>query len=945
MIVNCLLTQRKPSDVLPQSAFPAAIPAGTPTARGGGEGTTADRPIGQRRFRWSFLAYRRQTGALLLYAVCFLVSLYATSASAQSFKADVEPLIQASCIGCHDADTDTELNFETLRYDLTDSKTFRQWQEVFDRLQSGKMPPKKKARPDPSQLERALKAIKKGLRDKNLAAAHRQYWAFRKLRRPAEPNVKSVDRIRTPIDAFVLSKLEDGALTFAPDADRTTLVRRAYLDLIGLPPQPDEVEAFLADDQPGAYERLIDRLLASPHFGERWGRHWLDAVGYVDTEGFGGGRPLRGKWRYRQYVIESLNEDKPYDEFVREQIAGDEQVDWRSAERFTPEIRNKLVATGFLRTAADFSGEGSENNIPSNHYAVIHDTLDIVATSLLGLTLKCARCHSHKFDPIPQEDYYRLMVCLTPAYNSKNWKAVADPFHARQSRPEAPLRTLPDVSAAEQVKIEEHNGKIDHQVEELDRTLAALRGPYEKQLFEKKLVAVPESVRIETRTAVETPAKRRTKDQKNLASRFAEELKVSQDEVTAALSGEDRTAASRIEKKIKQLRAKRRSWGVIQALYDVGPPPPARLLLRGNYEMPGDEVRPGFLSALSQDDEDNQRWFSVSASVGETSGRRTALARWLTDLESPASALLARVMVNRLWQHVFGQGIVATSDNLGHHAVPPTHPRLLEWLSDEFVVSGWRIKPLIKLMVMSSVYRQTSAPSMIPRAAVASAESVDPDNQLLWRMRLRRLESEIIRDSILATAGQLDLTIGGPPIPIKARDDGLVVVSDEGLSHPAKKNRRSVYVLSRRANNPTLLTLFDQPFIATTCSRRHSSAVVSQSLTMLHDAFLFEQAERFAERVAQSSSGVRPSKVGGPTPPGGKREGEVHSREDEIEIAFQLALTRKPTAKETAWCVDLLSHHLEAHLNEGQSHDHAVRQALVQLCHTLLNTSEFLYVE
>jgi len=366
------------------------------------------------------------------------------------------------------------------------------------------------------------------------------------------------------------------------------------------------------------------------------------------------------------------------------------------------------------------------------------------------------------------------------------------------------------------------------------------------------------------------------------------------------------------------------------------------------------------MSVLSQNDDDNERWFSESAGIGETSGRRTALARWLTDPVSPASALLARVMVNRIWQHLFGQGIVPTSENFGRNGLPPTHPQLLEWLSDEFVVSGWRIKPLIKLMVMSSVYRQTSAPSLIPPTAVAIAEPVDPDNQLLWRMRLRRLESEIIRDSILATSGQLELSMGGPPIPIKSRADGLVVISDNGLSHPAKKNRRSVYVLSKRVFNSTLLTIFDQPLIATTCSRRHPSAVVSQSLTMLHDLFLFEQAERFAERVDLIAADRSADQVGKLRPlersatfadrvtqasPLENPEHEVQSREEQIEIAFQLALVRKPTANETAWCADLLSYHLETHLKEGQSHDLAAHQALAQFCHTLFNTSEFLYVE
>ena len=255
----------------------------------------------------------------------------------------------------------------------------------------------------------------------------RQHWAFQRLSRPAAPSIKHGDQARTALDAFLLAKLEAKGLNYSRPADRVTLIRRAYLDLWGQPPTPDQVDAFLADQHPDAYERLLDGLLASPHFGERWGRHWLDVVGYADTVGFDIDATLiiqsEGKWKYRDYVITAFNHDKPYDRFVVEQLAGDELVDWRNAKTFTPAIRESLIATGFLRTARDESHE-PESNIPLIYYGVLQNTVEIVSNSLLGLTLNCCRCHNHKFDPIPQRDYYQLMALFTPAYNPRDWRPV-----------------------------------------------------------------------------------------------------------------------------------------------------------------------------------------------------------------------------------------------------------------------------------------------------------------------------------------------------------------------------------------------------------------------------------------------------------------------------------------------------------------------------------------
>jgi hypothetical protein len=737
-----------------------------------------------------------------------------------------------------------------------------------------------------------------------------RHWAFQSIRRLEVPRASGMAITRTPIDVFLLSRLEARRLTFSPEAERATLIRRAYLDLWGLPPEPAEVDAFLADRRPDAWERLIDRLLASPRFGERWGRHWLDVVGYADTVGFDVDANniilSEGKWRYRDYVIDSFNHDKPYDRFVTEQLAGDELVDWRSADHFTTQIRELLIATGYLRTARDLTHE-PESNIALNHFGVLHDTAAIVGNSLLGLTFGCAQCHDHKFDSITQRDYYRLMAVFTPAYNPANWKPVF-PWK-REIRD----RGLPDVSPAEQARIERHNEQIDRDVAQLKHRLSEIRRPIEAHLLQTRLQALPEAIRADTRSAIATPAAKRNAVQKYLAEKFESSLRISPEQVSSALSPEQRTAVSKIAEDIATLERSRRSFGKIQALYDVGPPPPTFLLKRGNFKTPGREVEPGFPEVLC-DPSRQPHWAGPVA--GSTSGRRKALADWVTTRDSRAAALLSRVMVNRIWQHLFGRGIVATPENFGLSGEAPTHPELLEWLSGEFIRGGWRIKPMIRLLMVSTVYRQASAVRGEPEV-----QQVDPGNHLLWRMPLRRLEAEAIRDSILAVSGRLDGAMGGPPILLHARPDGMVVI-DGKVTPPSARNRRSIYLLSRRAYNLSLLTVFDQPLVAINCPSRDTSAVPLQSLMMKNDAFIAEHARHLAQRVASMAAG-----------------------EQAARIAFRLTLVRMPSTAELAICTRLLAQQSATYGQAGHPAAEADLLALVELCHTLLNTSEFLYVE
>jgi hypothetical protein len=734
-------------------------------------------------------------------------------------------------------------------------------------------------------------------------------WAFQPLSRVAPPAYS--EQVATPVDAFIVDQLQAANLRMSPQADRITLIRRLSLDLLGLPPTPHEVDEFVADASPDAYERLVDRLLASPHFGERWGRHWLDSVGYADTVGFDVDATLiiqsEGKWRYRDWVINALNADKTYDRFVTEQLAGDELVPWRTAEHYTPEIVDSLVATGFLRTARDYTHE-PESTIPLNFYEILHDTVEIVSSSLLGITLNCARCHDHKFDPLTQQDYYGLMACFTPSYNPTNWRVVS-PYKDRSDD-----RALPDVSPADKAAIDAHNAQLDEQIAAAKNRAATARSASRNRLLDQRLANVPEQIRADVRTAFDTAADKRNEVQRYLAERFQDLSKLSDEQIASGLTADEQATIQESERAVAAAESQRRRYGKIQALFDVGPPPATRLLSGGDYLLPAEEIAPAVVQVLALGA--NSAPIQPVA-IESSSGRRLALARWLTQPDTPASALLSRVMVNRVWQHLFGEGLVATTENFGAQGSTPTHPELLDWLSGRFIADGWQVKSLVRMLVTSNVYRQSSM-----SAADAPGLAVDPQNQLLWKMRLRRLESETIRDCIHAACGTLADEMSGPPVLIRARTDGAVEIDPDHLARPNDATRRGVYVLTRRAYNESLLTVFDQPLISTTCQRRDASAVPLQSLTMLNSDQLLDQSRRLADRVTATA---------GP------------QTDSQITTAFRLVLVRPPDSSEASISRQHLDEQAARFRVAGQNEPTAARSALVQLCHTLLNTSEFLY--
>lgn len=454
-----------------------------------------------------------------------------------------------------------------------------------------------------------------------------------------EVNLTVRDVVVPPPPSFekdVLAKLEPQGLSFSSDAEKDVLIRRAYLDLIGLPPEPTEVQAFLDDNCPDAYERMIDELLESPHYGERWGRHWLDAAGYVDGKldnDLGTIYPNNGIWRYRDYVIRAFNDDKPFDQFLTEQLAGDELADWRRAETFDERTVSLLTATGFLRNVddhTDFDQYGIDKR-----YEVVNETLDMFSTAILGLTFECCRCHNHKYDPLPQRDYYRLMACFEPAFNPHAWKKPKE-------------RYLADVSPSARAAIDQRNAEVDQQVAELTKAEATLRQQTRQRVLASRLNALPDEIRADVQQAVELAPDKRNDAQKALAAKREAALKITDADVEAALTDAEKATLTSSAAQRAALASQKKTYGVIQALWDVGPPPASYVHRRGNVRAQGVLVQPGFpeiLQPVAQPANPPSANRAAKEIQGETSGRRLALARWLTQPDHP---LTARVFVNRV---------------------------------------------------------------------------------------------------------------------------------------------------------------------------------------------------------------------------------------------------------------------------------------------------------
>ncbi len=631
-----------------------------------------------------------------------------------------------------------------------------------------------------------------------------RHWSFRPRTQPPVPRpAEPADRawVRNDVDAFVLRRLCDAGLRPAPEADRPTLIRRLTFDLTGLPPTPAAVAAFVNDPAPDAYERLVDRLLADPRYGEQWGRHWLDVVRYAETEGFEYDRQHAGAWRYRDYVIRSVAEDRPYDRFVREQLAGDE---------IAPDDPDCQTAAGFHRLGPVRRNAGNPE-LAFSRNEVLTEMTDAVGAVFLGLTVGCARCHDHKFDDFPQADYYRLQAFLAAAQE----------------------HDIVLASPAQQAEWRARTGAIKERIKKLKESLRGMRGE-ELRRAEERLREMEHSL------PPPLPAIHSVRDVES-----------------------ERTPVYVLKRGDPDRKGSQ-----------VGPRPPGALVPEGTPELAPDARNP-----------------------------RTALARWVT---APDNPLTARVMVNRVWQYHFGRGIVETANDFGVNGSPPSHPELLDYLANEFIANGWRLKPLHRMILLSSTYRQASRS---PDAAAATRQ--DPADRLLWRFPRRRLEAEEVRDALLAVSGELNARAGGPSVVLPVDRDLVSLLYEPGqwavTPDEREHRRRSVYLLAKRNLRLPFAEVFDQPDRQTSCPRRESSTHALQALELLNGKTSNRLAEAFARRLEHEA-------------------GPDHGAQ--AELAYRLAAGRPPTAREKELAVAFLA-----------------RQPLREFALVVFNLNAFLYVD
>jgi hypothetical protein len=730
------------------------------------------------------------------------------------------------------------------------------------------------------------------IQERPIKPTDRQHWAFRPPVYSPIPTNRESSWVRTPIDAFILAKLEAFGIQPARSADRLTLLRRVTVDLIGLPPTIEQQDSYLNDSHPDAYERLVEQLLASPLYGERWAQHWLDVVRFAESNGYEADSERPHAWRYRDYIVRSFNTDKPFGQFVREQLAGDLLA--KNNEKSDPDL---WIATGLHRCGPMHFISG--NNDPEvNRQEILTEMVNGVGSAFLGLTVGCARCHDHKFDPISAADYYRMQAFFAGTLMKDRDMASAEEKSAH-------AKTI----AALEAKIAPLKGK-----------LVALDAPHQARLTEKKRAALEPKYR----NALAIPEPKRSPAEKELAAQAATLMKVTWDEIVASLTRAE--------------LAQRKAWrNAIHELETQLPPPPAQawavgdddklpptfLLRRGDVKRKDAEVVPAFPRVLAQ----------VSSTTSNQRLTRVDLANWLA---SPDHPLTARVWVNRLWQHHFGRGIVASPNDFGLRGETPTHPELLDWLAKEFTRSGGSTKSMHRLMVLSATYRQASK-SEVPNG--------DPENHLLWRMNRRRLEGEAVRDSLLAAAGTLSQQMTGPPVRVplesevydliftEGEPDGLWKVTPDGRQH----TRRSLYLFAKRNLRQPLLEAFDQPDSLNSCPQRATSIFAPQALILMNGPLAQAQSKQFAARILRDSGGMP---------------------EVAIERAYRLALSRPPTPSERIIAREFIQKQssllrerllgrlqVALPLNTADDSDPAMAGAFVDFALALINSNEFVYVD
>lgn len=697
--------------------------------------------------------------------------------------------------------------------------------------------------------------------DVSSVIARRNWWAFQKPQRAEAPQLQS-SWVRTPIDAFVLDELRAKKLKPSPELAKEQLLRRVTYDLTGLPPTPGEIDLFLRDESPAAYEKVVDRLLASPHYGERWALRWLDVVRYADTNGFEADGYRAHAWRYRDYVARAFNQDKPYDRFLKEQLAGDELY---------PGNPEALIATGFYR-AGPIHIVGGMKDEEAERQEVLTEMTGAMGGVFFGMTIGCARCHNHKFDPVLQSDYYRLQAIVA----ATNFKDV-------------------DIATAGQKADEERAKKLyEESLKPLKKEIAAIEKPYRDKLTaQKKTQLAPKYLAV-----LDIPKDKRTKEQQTLAKEAEAQIAIAWDELLDAMPQGDEAKRAALRQQMHELARRApdpapEAFAVVNMEKD---PPPTYILKVGDVKHKIGQVEPGVPVVL------DTGHLEVPKAIA---GRRAALATWLAEPEHP---LTARVMVNRIWQFRMGTGIVGTPNDFGLLGERPTNRKLLDWLATEFAARNWSVKTLDRLIVLSSVYRQSSA-------SEPSSAKIDPDNKLYWRMNRKRMEGETIRDAVLSTAGTLNPRLGGKPVRIPIEQEVYDLLFTEGerdglwpvTADPREHVRRSLYLLNKRTVRLPMMMAFDQPDTMTSCPVRPTSTHALQALSLFNSNFMREQSIAMSQRL-QRECGADPG--------------------FQVRRAYKLALARSPKPVEEAMARQFFQ-------DGGKLED---------FCLALLNRNEFVYI-
>ena len=718
--------------------------------------------------------------------------------------------------------------------------------------------------------------------------SHLKHWAYKQFVKPVVPTVGNKAWVKTEVDAFILRDLEKNQIAPAKAADKITLLRRATFDLTGLPPTPEETKNFLADNSAKAYEKVIDRLLASPAYGEKWARHWLDLARYAESDGFKADDSRPNIWRYRDYVIKSFNDDKPYNRFIQEQIAGDEL--W-------PDNPDALVATGFNRHYPD---EYNARNLMQRRQEILNDITDTVGSVFLGTTYGCARCHDHKYDPVLQKDYYKLQAFFAGTRAKDDYVLVPKPAQAEYAHKQATW---------------------EEQSKELRDQISKLEAPIIKALYDDSFEKYP----AEIQTAITTAPEKRDTMQWLMYHKAQWQLYYGVDEdgngIKNKLKGEQKKQWEELRTKLAMFdNIKPRPLLIGSGITDVGAQAPKHFLLNGGgYDNYGEEVQPGFLTII-----DKNPASVIKPTNCDSSGRRTALANWLTDPKNP---LVARVMVNRLWHYHFGRGIVGTPSDFGMMRDLETNRDLLDYLAATFIEKDWSMKAMHKLLMLSSTYQQASDFN-------ETAAAKDPENLLLWRFRRQRLTGEEIRDAILSVSGKLNRQMGGPSVFPDIPKEMEVRGGWNRKENEDAKNRRSIYVFVRRNSRYPMFQAFDMPDTHDSCARRVNTTTAPQALSLLNDNAMLEAAKALAGQVIANAK-----------------------TDDWITKAYLLAYSRQPDLSESSIAEAFLNKQsalIKTRIAEQKKAavptnlptgiDPATAAAFVDFCHVLLNSNEFVYV-